>query len=370
MKKILFSLLFVTYILAGNNAYAQLATTLQVPSSGMVQKTDLWNMVLINPGLPIDQLQVQLQLRENNSGRTLLTATTRIFTLPKGAKQLRYNDVLPVRYNQLSGDIANNNNNFLPVGSFTACYTFYDTHLKDAVPIGEECISIESGPLTPPQLNLPADNAQIETAYPQFSWIPPAPLTMFKNINYELYLVEIKKGQSAEEAIRKNLPVYSQRGIKNIANNYPSSFAALQKGKMYAWQVIAKDNTTYAAKTEAWSFSVKQDSVWINIDKAGYAKLQQGTNAVFYTCTSTIKFEYFNETGDSAIALKFYKQQGSINNPLYIKEIKINPGQNFINEDILQKRSFSSGEIYRLEIINSRKETWSLKFKYAPAVNQ
>jgi hypothetical protein len=367
MKKI-WSLLLIINVLTSNYVHAQLAATLQVPLSGIVQKNDLWNMILVNSGSQIEQLQVQLQLSDNGTGRVIANGATRVFALPKGAKQIRVNDLMPVRYNQLSGGM-DNTGNFLSVGSFTACYTFYDTHSKDAIPLAEECIIIESGPLTPPQLNMPADNAQIETAYPQFSWIPPAPLTMFKNLNYELHLVEIKKGQSAEEAIRKNLPVYSQRGIKNIANNYPASFAALQKGKLYAWQVIAKDNNTYAAKTEAWSFSVKQDSVWINIDKAGYAKLQQGTNAVFYTCTSSLKFEYFNETGDSTIALKFYSREGNGNRPIFIKNIKINPGQNFINEDVFQKKGFSSGEIYSLEVINSREEKWGLKFKYAPAEN-
>lgn len=368
MKKS-WSLLMMICALTNNYVHGQLAATLQVPSSGMVQKNDLWNMILVNSGSQIEQLQVQLQLRDNSTGRVIINATTRVFSLSRGAKQIRLNDVVPVRYNQLSGGI-DNTGNFLSVGSFTACYTFYDTHSKDAIPVAEECIIIESGPLTPPQLNTPADNAQIETAYPQFSWIPPAPLTMFRNLNYELYLVEIKKGQSAEEAVRKNLPVYSQRGIKNIASTYPASFAALQKGKLYAWQVIAKDHNTYAAKTEAWSFSIKQDSVWINIDRAGYAKLQQGTNAVFYTCTGNLKFEYFNETGDSTLTLKFYSQEGSGSRSIYIKEIKINPGQNFINEDILQKKGFNSGGIYSLEIINSREEKWGLKFKYAPAANQ
>ena len=153
----------------------------------------------------------------------ILTGSSRLFTIVKGAKQLQLSDLNPVQYNY-SGAAAvadRSSSGLLPVGSYQLCYTLVEQSSKNIMPALEECLPVEIAPLSPPQLNMPANTDTISTLYPVFQWIPPAPLSLFTDLNYELVLVEMYKGQQALDAVQKNAPIYQQYYIRNMVLPYP-----------------------------------------------------------------------------------------------------------------------------------------------------
>lgn len=346
--------------------YAQILVTPQVPPQGLMQKKQLWNMLFVNNSGIAQYVQVQMSLSDRITGQKLLNGTSRTVLLPKGATQLRDADFAPIQYN-FSGSYASIDRNvgdLLMAGSYFICYTIIGTSQKSEIPLSEECINIDIEPLSPPQLITPADTAVVETNYPSFNWIPPAPASMFTDLKYEILVTEIKKGQNAYDAIQRNAPLYIQRYLSTPFLLYPSSYKALEPGKKYAWQVIAKNGTMYAQKTEVWSFSIKSDSNAIVIDANAYTKLNKGYDAHAYICHGNMRFEYNNETGDSVNTVKVYSIQADAKTLIDSKEIKLKQGQNFVDVQIGNNGKYQNMQVYVLEIINNRKENWNLKFKY------
>jgi len=366
LKRQIISILFFAGIALF--AHAQVMITPQIPPTGLIKKDQLWNMVIVNNSETAYDIQLQVSMMDMKTGEKVLTGASRLISINKGARQLQMNDVSPVQYNYGSAAVLTDraSNGMLPVGSYQVCYTIIEQTTKNSLPATDECIPVEVAPLSPPLLNAPADNDTIATRSPLFQWIPPAPLSMFSNLNYEFVLVEVAKGQNVNDAIQKNTPIYYQSAIRNMFLAYPSSGKALEQGKIYAWQVIAKNGNSYAEKTESWAFTVKKDSIKIILDYEAYPAMSQGSNGTYYSCQGKIKFSYKNEINDSTLQVQFYKKGHEDAAPVFSKAIKVQRGQNYIDADIKEHRVFLEGEIYTMEAVNSKKEKWTLVFKYEP----
>src|SRR5262245_55277808 len=92
------SLLFGLIILAGFSLRAQVAMNLQLPPAGLTIKQQLWNLSLVNSGPPVGAVRIELVITDAATGQPVLTGLSRLFLLPKGAKQLRPSDVAPITY--------------------------------------------------------------------------------------------------------------------------------------------------------------------------------------------------------------------------------------------------------------------------------
>jgi hypothetical protein len=365
-KRILFTLVLSGTVLL---AAAQVIITPQIPPTGLLQKDQLWNLVVVNNNdLPQD-MQIQMAMLDMKTRQKILTGTSRPLTLTKGARQLRISDVGPVQYNYTSADMVTDrtSNGLLPIGRYQVCYTLIlvDAH-KSGLPAQEECIPAEVQPLNPPQLNYPANKDTITTNYPVLQWLPPAPINLFSDLNYQLILVELNKGQNVNDAIQKNTPIYTQDRVKDLYFNYSSSTNALENGKTYGWQIIAKNGNSYAEKTEAWQFTVRKDSATIILDNEAYPALKQGTTGAYYICQGKIRFSYNNEIADSSVLIQFYEGQND-KQVIFSNLAKTERGQNYLDININSNRFFREGKSYVMELINSRKESWTLRFKYEPS---
>jgi len=347
-------------------ASGQILINPQLPAAGLLHKNQLWNILLISNYNYSISAQVQMTMTDMHSGQKVLTGISGPFTFAKGAKQLKEADLEPIQYSYSGLNISLNNNatGLLTAGKYMVCYTLITNDNKTELPVLEACVPVEIEPLAPPQLITPADTSWVESHYPNFAWLPPLPAAMVPQLRYEILLVEMKKGQNAYDAIQKNTPVYMQSYLSTAFLLYPSSAQSLEPGKHYAWQVIARNGEAYAQKTEAWSFKVKTDSTTIAIDANAYPKLRRGYDAHSYTCTGNMKFEYNNETGDSLVNVAIYEWHGERQREVESRMIRMKPGQNFIEMETGGNGKYKSGHQYLIELINDRKETWNLKFKY------
>jgi hypothetical protein len=300
---------------------SQLSVSIQEPPAGIVQKNQLWNLSLIYSGNNAINVVIGLTLVDINDNQPVLTAFTRPISLIKGAKQLRLQDISPVDYAYVSPAFNRLMDAFLPIGNYRACYTVYsgDRHAENNI-LSEDCISLEVAPLSPPQLTMPADSANIQNIYPQFSWLPPAPMNLFNDLNYDLLVTEVREGQAALEAIQENIPIYNPKRVTAMVNNYPSSNKSLDTGRVYAWRVIAKNGETFAAQSEVWTFKVTKKKPETLVPSSGMYLELKSDNA--YTNTGIIPdnilgIKYYSYDKPHETIVRFLNERGEI-----IKEIK------------------------------------------------
>jgi hypothetical protein len=367
MKKIIVLLLIVT---AGELARGQVMINLQLPPTGLTVKTQLWNFSLINTGTTSINVKMQIILRDASSGQQVLTGTSKIIDLPKGIRQIQYADMMPVTYsiNNSSYGIDASPDGFLPVGVFTICFTAIQSINDASDNVAEECETLEIEPISPPMLILPADSEKVDITRPVFNWTPPIPFTLFSNLSYDWLLVEVQSTQTGATALQQNFPLLSQSNLTNTSFQYPLGSPELDTSKLYAWQVTAKNNNNAVGKSEARVFRINKitrDST-VYGQQGYYVKLQKENNASYAICRGTVRYEYLNEINDSTVTLALYDLSSAGNTEIIPENNQPHLvfGENFLQWDLSGVNGISEHHIYLLELRNSKKESWYMKFEY------
>jgi hypothetical protein len=366
MKKASFALLFFVVV----QSHAQLLVHLNLSPQGVVEKSQLWPITLINTTNSALTLRVELTISDAKSGAPVLSASTKSFSINPGTTQINNAYLQPILYNVLGVgyNIDASSTGLLPLGDFAACYSFMAIQRENIVKLAEECTELVVEPLGPPQLVMPYDQSVLESKNPQLSWLPPMPANLFSNLKYDLELVEVLPNQSQEDAVQQNIPVFQQSSVSFTTIQYPLSAQALQLNKLYAWRVIAKSNETYIGKSETWVFKIKEfenaDSLITNAVPYGELKTQdQPSYAIF---SDELKFDYLNELEDSVWHISIYDLSSSERKIILLNmdSIPLKPGQNLVNYSVKNIPDFINRHLYLLEVINSRKESWRLRFEY------
>jgi hypothetical protein len=343
---------------------AQISITPQVPPLGTLVKNQLWNMILINTSTGSIMVRINLVLLDEKSNQPVLTATTAPITINKGATQIQSKDLGAITY--VYGDpsyhVDNNPNGLLPTGNFQACYTV-QTAIKP-VTVAQSCLQLNVDPLSPPILNTPRDSDKVYTFYPQFTWLPPTPIGIFNDLSYDMVLVEILPGQSPGDAVQDNIPLYNGAFLKNLYLNYPSSFRALDTGKIYAWRIVALNGTQPAAMSDIWTFRVVGPVLkGASVSPVPFVAVQRTMGAALATVGSTLKISYNNAAGDTSIQYTVHSLSDPGDPLVQYGTSHVKFGPNFLEIPLNQR--FTSGKTYLLEFTNSRQETWNLKFSWS-----
>jgi hypothetical protein len=341
---------------------AQVTIALQVPPTGVMLKKQLWNMALVYTGDADLNVTIQLTLLSGKDNQAVMTATSGPVSLKKGTNAINARDVSPLEYNYLSPlfNVDRDPDGFLPAGNYKACYTVIQPG-HAGYPMTEDCIPVEIQPLSPPQLQMPSDTATIETAYPQFSWLPPVPLTIFSNLSYDMLVVEVLPGQGAYEAIQQNIPVYNISDYKNMVHLYPTSNKSLDTGRIYAWRVIAKNEGDFIAQSEVWSFKLATpkaeiikpaDGVYVQLHKPN-----DGVGGVQVITERIIGLKYYSYEKEHETRVQFVTSDGKV-----VKTIqeKIRYGENFLAYKL--DGAFEKGKLYRAEITDQQNNRYTAGF--------
>jgi hypothetical protein len=341
---------------------AQVTVNVQLPQAGMMQKDQLWNLVLMNNSSDVFETTVSITLQDAASGQQVLSGGTRSFMLGKGIKVLGYRDVEPVQYNYIAAEFTTN---YIPLGSYVACYRLMRNGLKGPEPLADECVRLNISPLSPPLLNTPADRSVLQTIYPQFTWLPPSPAEMFNNLNYDLVVAEVSEGQSPAEAVMKNEPVYANGNIKNPVDIYPSSYSSLKAGKTYAWQVTARNGLNYAAKTEVWTFTVSAgDSTKVTSSSSSFIAMRNSdeNRGVNFITERNLFIKYYSFYKDYEATIKILSPDGKLMQGIKQKMVY---GDNFMA--FVLNRSFEENKVYTLEIMDLEQHKHTIQFSIKKA---
>jgi hypothetical protein len=357
------SLLIGLVLLLGMQVRAQVNMTAQIPPEGVLMKAQLWNVLLVSVSNTPVNAKIILRLSDARSGQPLLTGISGNIVLNKGARQLQAADVAPIQYEYLTEGIDRSTNGLLAAGNYIVCYSLFTDAGGKGLPIAEDCIPFAVSPVGPPLLNSPADQSIVETYNPQFTWLPPTPVNIFNNLNYEVLLTEVRPGQAPADAIQQNLPVYRVNYTKSPYFNYPSSAMALDTAKNYAWTVIAKNGTVFAAQTDVWTFRVRNNMEKEITDASAFLQLKKELDGAVAAISGNIRCIYTNEINDTTAKYELLALDAS-NALLNTGLVKLQPGDNMLDLELKKKVRLQEGKSYLFRLQNSRNEFWQVKFIY------
>lgn len=339
IKSMLISFLFALPMIS----VAQVTINAQLPAGGMMQKDQLWNLTLLSNQATILEVTIKLSLQDAITSQELLSASTGSILLGQGIKLLTNQMAQPILYNYTSTEFSGI---FLPIGNYIACYQVIGIYGERQVVLASECSRFKIDPLSPPLLSLPADKSEVNMPYPFFVWMPPTPIDMFSNLTYDLIITEVTERQSPAEAIENNIPVYTNTNLSQSSLSYPGSFFSLDTAKTYAWQVVAKNGSSYAGKTEVWTFSITGAVTNpVATENYNYLLLENDLKGIYFISGSGLHIKYTSyEMGHDA-PINFLDGDGKI-----VETINkyIIPGDNYI--DLPLSRKLHKETVYRVAI--------------------
>lgn len=355
-------LLLSSIFLLSVAARAQINLTLQVPPFGVLMKNQLWNMTLINTGNAAVAVQLGLTMVDERTDQPVLSASVPTIILNRGARQIQAKDLNPIIYTYESPAVTDRNpNGLLPVGQYRVCYTV--SRGPDAGAPIENCIELAVDPMSPPLLNTPANEAQIYTASPQFTWLPPTPAGIFGDLSYDLVLVEVLSGQAIADAIEMNVPVYSGGLLHDPYLNYATSYASLDTGRLYAWRIVALNNGQPAAMSDIWTFRVVTPPVpSLHTINNPYLTLKRGLDPSVAVGTVNMRFNYDNVPADTVVHYTITSLSDAGNPVVQQGQLSLRRGENLLQIALSKTAGYDPKKIYLFQLFNSRNETWTVKF--------
>ena len=253
---------------------------------------------------------------------------------------------------------------FLPAGNFTICYRFLAT--GNNLPLGVNCSEKTIGVFGNFQLTSPFNQESISTTQPLLVWQPFFP-SAGMSVAYNLHLVEVQEGQTAQMALLQNAPLVSSKNITGNNLPYPVQSIPLERGHTYAWQVTAVNGQLAIQQTDRWTFTIiqnkKQRSNTPEPDIT-YRAVKPVMDGGYYLMQDTIRFSYENQRFNDTLSYKIY-QANDYTSPLSnLPSISLTPGLNQISIfDI--SIGLVDGEEYILRIEEADGRTFFLPFKYS-----
>lgn len=248
------SLLLASLLMAANLVHGQFNIAI-LPAGGIYLKPQLWNVSVSNTSAATVQAMLRLDMKDIQTGQTVLSAQSAAFRVTPGVRKIQATAIEPIVYTYGPGvTIDRNPNGTLPIGKYRVCYQLmwsYGEHQEAAT---DDCDDILVEPLSPPLLTLPENDSVVSRANPDFTWTPPAPLSMFGELKYDVQISPLLDGQSITDAIQQNLPLQQATGLRQPFLTYPLQGPQLESGRRYVWQVVVRDGAQYACKSEIWTF--------------------------------------------------------------------------------------------------------------------
>jgi len=247
--------LFLFCVCTIQNASSQINMVFNQTNPYEFKVNDIGNFQIINSG---NELSVYIKATVSSRGKEIYLLESKTLLCRKGLNQIILNSadiVREFRTKQSPYEILSSTGIF-PAGKYEICYRVFEKSQIEE--IGNFCFEIEITPISPPTLLSPSNESEVNITNPMLIWMGPVPNN--SGFKYELKLTEIIANQSPIDAVSKNF------GLINVANMtqtqliYPFNSAKLENGKRYAWQVIARNNST-SIETEVWTFRVKIDTI-------------------------------------------------------------------------------------------------------------
>jgi len=342
---------------------------------------DLWHFTVTRSGADAyTQFYVALRIHDGKNMLKVKTNST-TFALDVGS---RYYNLANINLLQPFGtgyydagilqEIISGGGQF-PPGSYNITYTLYGK-AKDGefTPLAEEALQTTVEVMWPPILLWPEDKAVLADHYPVLTWTPAFSSSFTGTILYDLKLVELSKGQSAEQAILSNPRFFDVSKLGTTSYPYTSEAPALKDKTTYAWQVKANLGGIWAP-SQVWQFTFSQDDPLPTGPPSQYytpvlEKLDGGfAMAVNYELKLKYTEEYeLPSSGNNYLIYNIYDQNGikirTSLPPMSSPSATIKKGDNYISLALGNPGlNLTAGQFYIIEVMNHKNEKWYLRFQ-------
>lgn len=211
----------------------------------------------------------------------------------------------------------------------------------------------------------PEDKARLYEYNPMLSWTVNYPFA--SALNYKLKVVELKEGQNAINAVKRNNPVYEEKGLMQLSQTYPVYAKPLQLNHTYAWTVDAYYKDILLGGAEAWTFTIVEDTLLKGIPKdPSYIDIARESGAYNLYAPGLLKLKYvLEEYRTDTLSLKLLDKND--------KEIKLNKhkqlaavyGDNRYVLDLKEDQSLRHMQRYTLLLTTQNGKTFKIVFQYA-----
>jgi hypothetical protein len=316
--------------------------------------------------LPSVQVVMQVQLLDA-ANEPLVTVRTNPFALHNGmnvSANMNFS-ISSVEYGSTALVSYIRNSNVLPTGKYNYCVKLMGVGIE----VGDEyCNDIESDLNTYLYLISPEDKDTIYTPNPLLVWNHSDPFNMLgPGEYYRMVVTPLTQGQSADEAVAVNTPIFFMNNLQESQVQYPFDAPALVPGNHYAWQVQLMSSDVIANKTEAWEFI---EAIYITPPDNKYAVVKQKLDGGFYSAVNNRVFFKFDESYATAKVAECHIYDSKMQD---VKS-KTYDATKDNNSIALQSKGYNQYEIdlngmnvssgyYTLEIKNGKGQKFMLKFR-------
>ncbi|HEY4062669.1 MAG TPA: hypothetical protein VGM30_12245 [Puia sp.] len=321
-------------------------------------KSQLWNLTVSNTSNAVVSARIQLDMMDLRTHQSVFSAMSAPFHLSPGAMMIQMQAIEPIQYSYTSSAVTDRSaNGMLPIGQYQVCYQLLLTYGENQTVSADDCEEIAVEPLSPPLLTMPENDSSLTTPTPSFTWLPPAPLTMFSELTYDLLISEVYDGQSVTDAIQKNLPLQQAQGLTMPFLSFPLQGPQLEKGKTYAWQVIARDRQQYAAKSEVWSFKVPDTVARVNTGNSIYLLMDGHSSGPGISDSDAVHVKFVSSVSAYQATILVKDDKGTV---LRTLQLPIRQGDNYL--DIPLTGSFQRKHTYGIQVQDGSGRSSSMSF--------
>jgi hypothetical protein len=305
----------------------------------------------------------------SSQNKLLFRVVTRPFHLVKGLNTSLATIASPdiVSYSSEPEAIFIRSHHVLPSGNYLYCCSIKPLVQSDDISNNDEfCEDLFGEQEKFLYLIYPADHDTIETLNPVLIWNHGIDNNFSSNEeSYRIILAELTSGQSAQEGIEVNNPLFYENYLKSHQIPYPLEAQPLQKGKHYGWEIQRIVRGVVVNTTEAWDFYTRADQPPIPVS---YVVPKKSLDAGFYLLQSEfLYFKFDNEYMDKDLKCRIIGGNSS-GNLSKIAEAKDENGQT-MNADYTGSNIYrvDTGKLnlkkgsYVLEITNSKGEKFYIK---------
>ena len=315
------------------------------------------------------QAQVVTQLINSNNV-VLLTVKSQVFKLSKGLNSgisstrkissVEFSGAPQANYLKTTHNLAS--------GRYKVCATLMIQDGSDKT--DDFCEELEADFNQYLYLVNPLDGDTVDSKYPILSWTHSEPFTILnQGESYRMIVSEMKKEQSADEAITVNTPVMVKSNLRDHQLQYPYDAKELKEGGKYAWQVQKLSDGVIINKTEAWVFNLRM----LNLQKSlKYVAVKRELDGSFYNAHDGLVYFMFSEEYHTLGQLKFNLTNDK-SQPVNVDIIKDGTKKNGVSNgselkmtgDNLYELNMNGKKLntgfYTLEIKNEKNESFYLK---------
>lgn len=248
----------------------------------------------------------------------------------------------------------------LPEGTLQYCVTLHSADGETTIAGAEDCTFGKQEDLFLINLVDPENKAELYELNPMLSWVANYPFA--SSLAYKIKVVEMKKDQNTVNAIKRNNPVYEEKGLMQMSINYPIYAKPLQVGSTYAWTVDAYYKDILLGGAEPWQFTIIEDSLLkINPQDISFYEFEkhQAETQIYAVDSLKLKYESFRE--QDTIQIEYVSADGK---SLLKMAYPCMPGTNMMALDLRATDKFRHAKAYRAIIRLANGKTFTVPFKF------